>query len=311
LYFVESLDTFLDNLQTAKVTTFFSVPRLWHKFKDTVLEKMPQSKLDTLLSIPIIGRIVSKVIRRKLGLQHARAFGSGTAPIDKPTLRWYKDIGIPISEGWGLTESAAASTCNLPYSPEAMGTIGKALEGSVIKIADNGELMLKGPSIFTRYHKNPEATAEAFTNGWFHTGDLGEFDSRGNIKIIGRIKDQFKTTRGKYVSPVRLESLLAANPALDLVCVSGSHRSQPVALVVLKEGLSQNLQLEKELSNSLQLCNAKLEIHERIAHLLICPEPWTPENGLLTPTLKIRRFQIEQHYQRQLAENFTRPIVWL
>jgi long-subunit acyl-CoA synthetase (AMP-forming) len=310
LFFVENIDTFIDDLKAARVTTFFSVPRLWHKFKDNVQEKLPPQKLDKLLSIPLVSNIISKVIRKKLGLDHAHTFGSGTAPIDKATLRWYKDIGIAISEGWGLTESAAVSTCNLPYNVQAIGTIGKPFDGTLVKISNDGEIMLKGDSIFKRYYKNPEATEKSFSDGWFHTGDMGSFDSRGNIQIIGRIKEQFKTSKGKYVTPSRIESLLVSNPYIEQVCVFGRGQPQPIAVATVNEGVEKSDEVLKSLEENLALCNSQLESHEKVNHFVIVADPWTPQSGLVTPTLKLKRAQIEEKYQHLENQELKNGVTW-
>lgn len=312
LYFVESLDSFIDDVRIGKPTLFISVPRLWSKFQSQVLLKMPDKKLQLLLKIPVVKGLVQKKIKTALGLEHARTFASGSAPIAKDMLEWYYRLGIPISEGWGLTESSAGSTVNVPFDRKALGTVGKALDSCNVKITDEGEVLLSGESIFTTYHKNPEATAESFTGEWFHTGDLGEFDAHGNLKIIGRIKEQFKSERGKYVSPVPIESLLMTNHAIEQCLVFGSGRAQPIAMVILGEGHSgETAELTASLQATLESTNSELEHHEHLDALIVVSDEWTPENELLTPTMKLKRAQIEEKYNHFLVKKLAAKVNWI
>jgi len=311
LYFVESLDSFIEDVQVGKPTLFFSVPRLWSKFQSQVLLKMPNKKLQLLLSIPVVKKLVQKKVKTALGLNHARLYASGSAPIAKGILDWYYRLDIPICEGWGLTESSAGSTANVPFDHKALGTVGRALDSCEVSIADNGEVMLRGESVFKEYYKNPEATAASFTDGWFHTGDLGELDAHGNLKIIGRVKEQFKSERGKYVSPVPIESLLMQNHDIEQCMVYGSGRSQPIAVVVMAEGSrDENSALTAALQATLSDVNSKLESHERLDHLVVVKEIWTPENEMLTPTLKLKRNKIEEVYNHYLTEKLKSKVVW-
>jgi long-subunit acyl-CoA synthetase (AMP-forming) len=312
IYFVESLDSFIDDVKVGKPTLFISVPRLWSKFQSQVLLKMPDKKLRVLLKIPVIKGIVQKKIQTALGLEHARTLASGSAPIAKEMLEWYYQLGMPISEGWGLTESSAGSTVNVPFDHKALGTVGKALDSCKIKLNEQGEVLLSGESVFTTYHKNPEATAAAFTDEWFHTGDLGELDAHCNLKIIGRVKEQFKSERGKYVSPVPIESLLMRNHGIEQCMVYGSGRSQPIAVVVMAEGnTEQSAALTASLTETLDSTNAQLEHHERLDALIVVSDEWTPENELLTPTMKLKRTQIEEKYQQFLTKELSAKVTWL
>lgn len=311
LYFVESLDSFIDDVKVGRPTLFISVPRLWSKFQSQVLLKMPDKKLKVLLKIPVVKGLVQKKIKTALGLEHARTFASGSAPIAKEMLEWYYRLNIPISEGWGLTESSAGSTVNVPFDYKALGTVGKPLDSCSIKINDQGEVLLSGESVFTTYHKNPEATLKSFTDEWFHTGDLGELDAHGNLKIIGRVKEQFKSERGKYVSPVPIESLLMCNHAIEQCMVYGSGRAQPIAVVVMSEGnTSESADLTASLTKTLVSTNEALEHHEKLDALIVVGDEWTPENELLTPTMKLKRAQIEEKYNHFLTKKLGAQIIW-
>jgi len=311
--FVESLETFADDLRNVQPTFFFSVPRLWMKFQSGVLSNMTQKKLDSLLRIPIISGIVKNKIKTQLGLGKARFVGSGTAPISPATLEWFRRIGVEISEGWGMTETSGVSIMQSPFNKEKMGSIGKPLEGTEVKISEEGEILVKGDGIINTYHKEPEKTAETFKDGWLHTGDKGEFDADGYIRITGRVKDIFKSGKGKYVVPVPIESLLFENTLIEQVCVMGSGLPQPVAAVVLAEETSKNLttdQIQQSLDDTLITVNSRLEGHEKLDRIIVTKDQWSIENGLLTPTLKIKRSELEDKYKEAISIETKEKVVW-
>jgi long-chain acyl-CoA synthetase len=272
---------------------------------------MPDKKLQFLLKIPIINQLVAKKIRTSLGLNNARMFLSGTAPISPGILQWYKGIGISISEAWGMTETSGMSCVNYPYQTDALGSIGKSVTCVEMKIADSQEILVRGPAVFKQYYKNEQATNESFIDGWFRTGDMGFETIDGNFKIIGRTKEQFKTAKGKYVAPVPIESLLGHNPDIEQVCVFGQGRKQPIALVVMNSQNKQsNASITQSLLSTLQETNSKLESHQVLDHLIILKDSWTVENDLLTPTLKIKRTEIEASFQHYLTEPLLEKIIW-
>lgn len=302
LYFTESIETFMEDLAHARPTLFGSVPRLWKKFQLGVLGKLPQARLDRLLGIPILGGLIRRKIKRGLGLDQAIWFGSGSAPIAPALLEWWDQVGVPIHEGWGMTETFAYGT-NLPCGQTPKyGTISKALPGVELKVAENQELMIRCPCMMSGYYKATEQNDEIFSNGFFHTGDRAFIDEDGWVRITGRVKELFKTAKGKYIAPVPIESLLARNQHIELACVLGSGLPQPVALIQLAEGVAlDRKQLESELQESLTGLNQELEPHQRLDQLIVIQGSWEPENGLLTPTLKLKREQIEQKYAHLLG----------
>lgn len=316
VYFTESLDTFIDDVKHAQPTHFISVPRLWTKFQSEILANLPDQKLQRLLRIPIINHLIARKIRKGLGLNNCRLFGSGSAPISPSLLYWYSGIGINISEGWGMTESGGLSCATIPFEPNLLGTIGRPLPCIEIKLADTSEILIRGDAVFSQYYLNPEATEEAFTDGWFHTGDLGEVNDDQAYKIIGRAKEQFKTGKGKYVSPAPIENLLGRNADIELACVLGSGRKQPIAVVVLSEQLnvssdpSKRDLVHERLLETLVEVNRELESHQRLDHLIVSQEPWTIDNGLLTPTLKIRRKQLEERFQHFIDAELDELVIW-
>ena len=312
IYFVESLDTFAKNLAYTKPTIFISVPRLWTKFQSQILKKMPQEKLDRLLRIPLLGRLVAWKIRKAMGLHKCGLFGSGTAPISPSTLEWFSRIGMPISEGWGMTETSGLACANIPFRKQDIGTIGVPVPCVEMRLSADNEIQIRGDTIFEEYYLNPEATAETFTEGWMRTGDLGTKLPNGAYKIVGRMKEQFKTGKGKYVAPVPIESLISANPDVEQVCVMGSGRKQPIALVVMG-GKTATLSAENRaaLEQRLKEVNSQLEGHQKLDHIIVASEPWGVENDFLTPTLKLKRNVLEAHYAAKLEKaRLSHPVVW-
>ncbi|WP_154223196.1 AMP-binding protein [Marinicella rhabdoformis] len=311
IFFVESLDTFIDDVKVAQPTSFLSVPRLWNKFQIEILNNIPDKKLQTLLKIPLIGKLIAKKIRKGLGLGNATMFGSGTAPISPSILQWYDRIGIPISEGWGMTETSGLACSNMPYDAALLGSIGKACECVEMKIGDNQEILIRGPAVFKEYYKRPDATAESFTDGWFHTGDMGTVTQDGVYQIIGRLKEQFKTGKGKYVVPAVIETLLSHSKNIEQVCVMGQGRKQPIAVVVLSQpSSSQSASMTEKLEKVLSRVNAQLESHQKLDHIIVLKEEWTIDNGLLTPTMKVKRNEIENKYSHYLDQELTENIIW-
>ncbi|HSM31441.1 MAG TPA: AMP-binding protein, partial [Woeseiaceae bacterium] len=289
IFFVESLHTFPHDLKTARPTGFGSVPRLWVKFQAGILSKIPPAKLRLLLAIPVVRGLTARRIREGMGFEACSKFASGSAPISPHTLEWYRKLGINIGEGWGMSETSGLSCANIPFEARRLGTIGVPLEGTELKISEDGELLIRSPGLFTEYFKQPELTRESFTDdGFFRTGDKAEWDEEcGGFRITGRVKDIFKTAKGKYVVPVPIEARLSANTLLDQVCVLGAGLPAPVAVVVLSDA-AQHLpedDIEKSLEATLTDTNRHLESHERLSGMIIVDDEWTTENGLLTPTL--------------------------
>lgn len=314
IFFVDSLRTFVHDLKTARPTGFGSVPRLWVKFQAGIHSKIPPARLRLLLAIPLVGRVVARRIRDGMGFEDCTKFASGSAPISPHTLRWYRKLGINIGEGWGMTETSGLSCANIPFEARRLGTIGVPVEGTELKISEQGELLIRSPGLFTEYFKQPELTAEAFTeDGFFHTGDRAEWDEeRGGYRITGRVKDIFKTAKGKYVAPVPIEARLSANPLLEQVCVLGAGMPAPVAIVVLSDAARHlpKETVENSLEATLADTNKHLESHERLSGVIIVDDEWTTENGLLTPTLKIKRDDLEARYGSIVNRKPGGPVAW-
>ncbi len=311
--FNESLDTFIRDLRSAQTTAFLSVPRLWVKFQSQVLSSIPQKKLSLMLRIPILSGIVKNKIKAQLGFDNTRSYGSGSAPISPSILNWYHKLDINIAEGWGMSETMGLATTQYPFNVNKLGTIGKAVEGFDVKISDAGEVLIKGPAVFTEYYKNPEATAESFTeDGYFCTGDKADMDADGYLRITGRVKDIFKSGKGKYVAPVPIESKLASNVLIEQLCVMGSGLPAAMVVIVLSKEVSDKLsksEIEESLLTTVVEVNGQIEKHEVVGGIRIVDEAWTIENGLLTPTMKVKRAELEEKYLPML-EDQKETIVW-
>ncbi|QYK05537.1 AMP-binding protein [Shewanella zhangzhouensis] len=311
--FVESLDTFVADVQRMRPTVFFSVPRLWTLFQKNIIDKVGFDKLNFLLKLPLISYLVKRKIHKGLGLDKCRLLGSGSAPIPPSLIQWYHSIGLNICEAWGMTENCAYSIINYPFDERKIGTVGKPVEGCLVRRSESGELMVKSPGLMSGYYQQPEASAAAFDeDGFFHTGDLCAIDEDGCVSITGRVKDNFKTAKGKYVAPVPIERKLAQDPHVELICVIGSGLPHPIALVQLSDGAT--LQAREEVRTSikatLDAVNPHLESHETVDAVVVVNAPWTIENDVLTPTLKIKRHVLEARYSAKVDGVRGAKVVW-
>jgi len=320
VYFAESLETFAADLQRARPTVFFSVPRLWVKFQQGVLAKMPAAKLDRLLRIPVLGRVVGRRVLRALGLDQCIIASGGAAPMPPELLRWYARLGLKLSEVYGMTENCGISHATLREAPRP-GTVGPPYDGIECRLDPaSGEIQMRSPGVMLGYYRDPEQTRQAMTDdGWLRTGDKGEIDAEGNLRIVGRVKDLFKTGKGKYVAPAPIEDRLVTHAAVEACCVTGANLGQPVALVMLNAEAAQRASestargaLEESLATHLSVVNETLDPHEQLDCLVIVREAWTVDNDLVTPTLKVKRNRIEavysQHYEHWVGAR--RPVVW-
>ncbi len=320
IFFAESLDTFTQDLQRAKPTVFFSVPRLWVKFQQGIGAKMPPAKLDRLLKIPILGGIVRKKILSALGLQECTFAAGGAAPMPPDLLRWYRKLGLDLVEVYGMTENCGVSHATLP-GKQRPGTVGLPYDGVLSRLDPaNGEIQMKAPCLMLGYYKEPELTKQAFTDdGWLHTGDKGRLDEEGNLVITGRVKDLFKTSKGKYVAPAPIEDRLVMHNALEACCVSGANLGQPLALAMLNpdaaakaKSAEGRAELEASLKAHLAQINEQLDPHEQLDCLVVMTEAWTVDNDLITPTFKVKRNRIEDlfanHYEQWVGAR--KKVIW-
>jgi long-chain acyl-CoA synthetase len=293
--FVESPETFARDLAYIEPHQFFGVPRIWARFQEKIFEKMPQKKLDLLLRIPVVNFIIKKALTKKLGLSRALLKATAAAPIPKSLLEWFDKLGITIREIYGMTEQCALSHSN--QEEVRFGTVGKSLPAVETKFSSDDEIQTRHKALMMGYYKEPAMTAEIFTpDGFLKTGDCGKLDKDGFLTITGRVKDIFKTDKGKYVSPAPIEMRLLKNNDIDQVCVVGMGIPQPLALIVLsvagkaksKEGII------KSLSTSVAEVNQSAEDYEKLKKAVVMKNEWNIANGLMTPTLKVKRNEVEK-----------------
>ncbi|MFO1326359.1 MAG: AMP-binding protein [Rubrivivax sp.] len=321
VYFAESLETFTADLQRARPTVFFSVPRLWVKFQQGIQAKMPPQKLQRMLRIPILGGIVRKKILTALGLQECQFAAGGAAPMPPELLRWYAALGLDLVEVYGMTENCGVSHATLP-GKQRPGTVGLPYDGVQSRLDPvTQEIQVKAPCLMLGYYKEPGITKEAFTDdGWLKTGDKGALDGEGNLRITGRVKDLFKTSKGKYVAPAPIEDRLVMHSSVEACCVTGANLGQPLALLMLNPDAIKlagsaegRRQIETSLHEHLKSINATLDPHEQLDCLVLTTEPWTVDNDLVTPTFKVKRNRIEAlyalHYEKWVSAR--KPVIWL
>ncbi len=310
VFFAESLDTFVADIQRARPTIFHSVPRLWLKFQAGVHKKMDPARLRLLLKLPIIKNVVRKKVLTGLGLEQARAAITGSAPIPAELIEWYHALGLELCEGYAMSENFSYSHFSRPGDSKP-GTVGQAAPDVECKLGDDGEVLVKSPASMVGYYRQPELTDESFTaDGFLRTGDRGVIDADGRLRIVGRTKELFKTSKGKYIAPAPIESELQATGLVELACVTGSGLPQPVAIVSPAEHLRPKAassegraELEATLRELLGTINAKLPAHEKLDRLYVAKEAWTIENEMLTPTMKIRRAAIDSRYGKHVQED--------
>jgi len=320
VYFADSLETFAADLQRARPTIFFSVPRLWVKFQQGVHHKMPPAKLNRLLSIPILGGIVRRKVQKALGLDQCRIAAGGAAPMPVALLQWYSKLGLDINEGYGMTENLAVSHITEPGKNQ-QGSVGPAYDGVDDRIdPETGEIQMRSPALMLGYYKEPEKTREAMTeDGWLRTGDKGRIDDKGVLHITGRVKDLFKTGKGKYVAPAPIEDKLVMHEAIEACVVTGANMGQPLGIVMLgadhlvrAADAGTRAELEQSLTQHLKAINATLDPHERLQCLVVAATPWTVENDVITPTFKVKRNRIEELYARSYEgwESSGKKVIW-
>jgi long-subunit acyl-CoA synthetase (AMP-forming) len=304
VFFAESLETFITDLQRARPTAMFGVPRIWTKFQMGVYSKIPAQRLEFLLGLPFIGKRVGHKVLAGLGLDALRVALSGAAPVPQTLLAWYRKLGLDVLEVYGMTEGCGYSHICLPGQYK-QGWIGKPCPDVEVRIDESGEVQVRSQANMLGYFKEPQKTAETLTeDGFLRTGDKGEQDAEGRLRLTGRLKEIFKTSKGKYVAPAPIENRLAVHSRIEQVCVVGDGLSAPLGLCVLssvnqEEGRAS---LHSSLEKLLEEVNAVLDKHERLRRLVVVKDSWAVENGFLTPTLKIKRNVIEDTYGARFEE---------
>jgi len=319
VFFADTQETFLDDLKRARATLFFSVPRLYARFQQKVFEAMPEKKLSRPLAIPLVGWLVRRKLLDRLGLSHARMVAGGGAATPVELIKWYRKLGLNFIEGYGMTETGITHV-PLPGAYR-LGYVGNPSTVANTRISPEGEVQIQGPMNMLGYFRSPELTRQVMTeDGFFSTGDRGEIDSQGRLRLFGRLREEFKTSKGKYVVPSRIEMLLGASTLVESTAVFGAGMTLPFAMVVLplhkrEEAMTPEgrTEIEADLVVLIRSANTQLEHHEHLRFIAVCQAPWTVDNGFLTPTLKVRRAALEKAFETRFSqwEKLKHEVVWL
>ena len=337
--FAERPDTVAKNLMEAKPTLLISVPRMFEVVRGRMLGQLAKQSswkrrlftsyvsLGTALyrgKMTLFGRLAYALLDRLVGRKVRQRFGgrlrlmvSGGAPLSAEINEFFEGIGMPILQGYGLTESAPLITVN-PQQDRRLGTVGRPVADIEVRLAEDGEILARGANIMLGYWHQPEATAETVVDGWLHTGDIGEIDADGYLRITDRKKDIIVNSGGENIAPQRIEMLLVADPMIEQVVVFGDQRPYLVAIVVPNEeacrtwadgkglpatdwsSLAASPVLRKELQNRIAGILKPLNPYEQVRRIHVRAEPFTIEGGLLTPTLKIKRRLVLEQYQGEI-----------
>jgi long-chain acyl-CoA synthetase len=343
IYLAESIETISLNMSEAKPTIIFTVPRLFDRIKASILKsvtseggvkekiffwavstgdkyykQLAAGKVSPLLAVQhsLADKLVYSKIRKKFG-GRLRYFVSGGAALPQKTGEFFQSIGITIMEGFGLTETSPVTHVNRPEKVK-FGTVGPPVKNVEVKIAPDGEIMLKGPNIMKGYWKDEEATAEVIKDGWFYTGDIGVIDADGYLKITDRKKHIIVTSGGKNIAPLPIENLILDSPYVDQVMIIGEKRPFLIALIVpdfvklrdfsaehqIKTANTKELIATKEVmqiyDKLLKSISRQLATHEKVRKFLLVDEPFSIENGMMTPTLKLKRKEIISKYNTEI-----------
>jgi long-chain acyl-CoA synthetase len=332
-------------LAEVRPNIFIAVPRVYEKIRQQVILKtvgFPKSAIyrwalsvgrahreETLsgirsadLSMRIADRLVFSKVRAGMG-GNAEEFISGGAPLGRELAEWYADIGIPIHEGYGLTETSPVIAVNTPQVHK-LGTVGKPLPNVEVRIAEDGELLVRGPSVFKGYWNRPDETREAFVDGWFKTGDIAQLDAEGYLSITDRKKDLIKTSGGKFIAPQPIENSLKLNPLIGTAVVIGDRRKFPAVLIAphfpvledwaranhvdfaSRQALVANAKVHALYEGIIEELNRNLARYEKMKRVLLIPEEFSAADGTMTHTFKVRRRGIEERYRTLIDEMYTK-----
>ncbi len=315
VWFLENLEKLAEQLKQVAPTRFFGVPLVYGRIQAGILRKLPQEKLDRLLKIPLLSGLIKRKIRKGAGLQNARYLFVGAAPMPVSLMQWFQKLGITVLQGYGMTENNIYATASLPKA-NRLGAVGRAMPGADMRLSEDGEIQFRHAGVTQGYYKDPEKTAELFTaDGWLRTGDKGRIDEDGYLYITGRVKDIFKTLKGKYVAPAPIEGALARNTDIDQLCFVGTGLKQPIMVITLSQQGAEKprAECEKGLIAEISNVNSTLEAHEQIAKIFVAKDAWTIDNNIMTPTMKVKRNEVEKRYLGQLeanADDYKTKVVW-
>lgn len=313
LWFCDQLERIGEVLRQARPTIFFGVPRVWEKMQARIEERVRSAPLLRRKLFAwarssrgaLADRLVLAKARAALGLDRARLCVTGAAKMPRPTLEFFESLGIPILDAWGMTESTAVGTANTPGARKP-GTVGRAEDGVEIRIAPDGEILTRGPHVFAGYYKDPAATEEAVgAEGFLHTGDVGELDAEGFLKITDRKKELLITSGGKNVSPQNIEGLLGRIPGVSQAVVVGDGRKYLAALIVPEKAeRAGDPDFVAQVGREIDKVNGQLAQYETIKRFRVLPAQFSIDSGELTPTLKLKRKVVSQKFAREIDDLF-------
>jgi long-chain acyl-CoA synthetase len=279
----------------------FGPPRVWEQLQQGIIAQFgSQDAVDAALEADAEG--VGKMIRDKLGLDQADYLLTAAAPTPPALIHWFDRFGICLMEGFGQTECMGPIVSR--KEERRIGSIGKPTEDVEVRVSDEDELLVKAAGCSPGYYNMPEKTAETFIDGWVHTGDKVRIDEDGFYYITGRVKDYFKTIQGKFVAPTPIENIFTENPYTEQICLLGRGYSKTVMTSVLSAiALEQPREvIETALLERVKAVNTEVDKHARIGAVIISSEPWSIENRVLTPTMKIRRERVEELFGDKAQE---------
>ncbi|MCB1704528.1 MAG: AMP-binding protein [Halioglobus sp.] len=304
IFFNEALDKLARDLPRTRPHVFFGPPRIWEQLQQAVIEKFGgKDAFAAALAEDKAG--IGELVLAVLGLNEVEYCLTAAAPTPPALIHWWQDLGLTLMEGFGQTEAMGLILSS--REQRRIGSIGKPIGEVEYKITEEGELAIKAAGCTPGYYKQEDKTAELIREGWLHTGDKARVDEDGFLYITGRVKDYFKTIQGKFVAPPPIESAFAENPHAEQQCLLGRGYSKTVMVAVLTAE-AQNLpdpEVEASILGTISEINEQVEHHARIGAVILSREPWSIENEVLTPTLKIRRDKVEQRFG-ELAEALAR-----
>ncbi|MFQ3247589.1 MAG: long-chain acyl-CoA synthetase [Arenicella sp.] len=312
--FAQNLASFANNIKDTQPSMLFAVPRIWTKFYQGVTAQIPEKKLDFYLKIPIVSGIVKKKLRTAIGLRDIEIAATGAAITPAFIKNFFAKLDIHLIEAYGMTETCGSIT-NTPDADSPSDSVGRAIPGAEIRIDEKtDEIMMRTPYMMAGYYNKPDKTAEVLTDGWLHSGDCGEIDEQGFLRVTGRVKDAFKTSKGSFVTPNPLEEAISENEFVEQVCVVGLGIAQPIALINLGEAAKGHSKTEiaDSLLNTVTQLNATRAKFEHVSTLVIHNETWSDQNGFLTPTLKVKRTELDKAFGRQYLDWHEAPdtVIW-
>tara|TARA_B100000609_G_scaffold76055_1_gene60705 strand:+ start:97 stop:1110 length:1014 start_codon:yes stop_codon:yes gene_type:complete len=337
MYVVDNALNVVDYAKEVQPHLFIGVPRIYEKIYSSLYSKFGSGALSILSGMPVIGGVLKKAARKAVGMKNVRFAVTGAAPINPDILKFFHEFGIPIYEGYGMTETTAGATLG-HGAANRIGSVGKPFSGTELKLAEDGEILFRGRHIMKGYYQNEAATAETMTDdGWLMSGDIGKIDNEGYVYITGRKKEIYVNSGGKNIAPLVIEETMKSIPEVSQCFLVGDQRKFCSALLTLDVGAvlrdhygvdakkvpkdpseqlselqAKGSSMEQEISNLYQLIESKVTVlnnqfapPEQVKKFTILPRDFSVDHGELTPTLKIRRKQIRENWASEIESMYS------